>query len=103
MSTSFENLNELLKTHNMTVADLEYIVRYLTNENISAQLAMRRIKSFQALQSKLDDTSDQEAITELKGQLEEKETEFQQKLSERELEIEEIKEEKNSIENQKDK
>lgn len=101
MSNSFETLNELLKSHNMTVADLEYIVRYLTNENISPQLAMRRIKSFQALQTKLEDTSDQEAINELKGQIQEIETEYQQKLSERELALQEIKNQKDSIESEK--
>ncbi len=101
MSNSFETLNELLKSHNMTVADLEYIVRYLTNENISPQLAMRRIKSFQALQTKLEDTSDQEAINDLKGQIQEIETEYQQKLSERELALQEIKNQKESIESEK--
>ena len=55
MSASFETLSELLESHNMTVADLEYIVRYLTNEKITPQLAMRRIKSFEALKTKLED------------------------------------------------
>lgn len=101
MSTSFETLNELLKSYNMTVADLEYIVRYLTNEKISPQLAMRRIKSFEALKTKLEDTTSQDTITDLEAKLKTKDKLLEEELAKKDLEVKKILDEKSSLENKK--
>jgi hypothetical protein len=85
----------------MTIADLEYIVRYLTNESISPQLAMRRIKSFEALKIKLEDTSSQETISELESQLKNKEYALKEELAKKEQEVQKILNEKSSIESEK--
>lgn len=112
MSTSFETLREILESHNMTVADLEYIVKYLTNENISPQLAMRRIKSFEALKTKLEDTSSQQTITELEEELAKKEKLLEDELAKKERllaeelakkdqEVKQILDDKSSLESEK--
>ncbi|MCE7734474.1 MAG: hypothetical protein GPJ54_06325 [Candidatus Heimdallarchaeota archaeon] len=101
MSTSFETLNGLLKSYDMTVADLEYIVRYLTNEKISPQLAMRRIKSFEALKTKLEDTSSQETITDLEAKLKNKDKLLEDELAKKDIEVKKILDEKTSIEDKK--
>ena len=112
MSTSFETLGEILESHNMTVADLEYIVRYLANENISPQLAMRRIKSFEALKTKLEDTSSQQTITELEEELAKKEKLLEDELAKKERllaeelakkdqEVKQILDDKSSLESEK--
>ncbi|MHA2169579.1 MAG: hypothetical protein ACXAB7_06760 [Candidatus Kariarchaeaceae archaeon] len=108
MSVTLESLRELIAKHDMTVADLEFIVEYLVKENISPQLAMRRIKSFDALQAKMEDTSDQDAIQELKEkektlseQLEEKEKILKEKLDEQQKNLKALIDEKTAIEREK--
>ncbi|MHA2253592.1 MAG: hypothetical protein ACXAD7_24750 [Candidatus Kariarchaeaceae archaeon] len=53
---TLESLRDLVEKHELTVADLEFIVEYIAKEKISPQLAMRRIKSFDILKAKLEDT-----------------------------------------------
>ncbi|MHA2091772.1 MAG: hypothetical protein ACW98K_13045 [Candidatus Kariarchaeaceae archaeon] len=108
MSVTLESLRELIAKHDMTVADLEFIIEYLVKENISPQLAMRRIKSFDALQAKMEDTSDQEVIQELKEkektlseQLEEKEKILKEKLDEQQKNLKALIDEKTAIEREK--
>ncbi len=84
MEVTLESLRELIDKSDMTVADIEFIVYYLLKENISPQLAMRRIKTIEILKKKLDNNTDQEMIQELREQLEETEKTLQDKLQERE-------------------
>ena len=94
MSESFESLTALMDSHGMTIADLEYIVKYLIQEKISPQLAMRRIKSFETLKQKLEDNSDQDALKNLQEELSTKEQDFKSQLNQ-------ILEEKTSLEEKK--
>lgn len=69
MDSKLEDLGNLLEEHGINIADIEFIVKYLASENISAQLAMRQIKSFKQLQAKLEDNEDKEKIKELTGHI----------------------------------
>ncbi|MCH8906985.1 MAG: hypothetical protein IH840_07840 [Candidatus Heimdallarchaeota archaeon] len=87
MSKSLESLTELIDSHGMTLADLEYIVKYMVREKISPQLAMRRIKSFDVLKAKLEDNTDHEVIMELKEQIDSQEKSYKIQLEELEGEF----------------
>ncbi len=84
MSSSLESIGELIDSHGLTIADIEFILKYLVREKISPQLAMRRIKSFDVLKAKLEDNSDQEIIKELKEQLDNQGKAYQTDLEEKE-------------------
>jgi len=47
---------ELLKKYGIQIHDLEYILNFMQKENITPQLAMRRIKLFEKLQEKMSKT-----------------------------------------------
>ncbi|MCY3411399.1 MAG: hypothetical protein INQ03_07175 [Candidatus Heimdallarchaeota archaeon] len=77
MSSELDSIKTLLENSDFSIADFEFIVRYLKKENISAQLAMRRIKAFDKLQEKLEDNSDKEEIKKLRQNLSEEQKQLE--------------------------
>jgi hypothetical protein len=47
-----EEIKELMATHGLSKADLEYILNFMKKEKLSPQLMMRKIKSVEALEKK---------------------------------------------------
>ncbi|MDH5400883.1 MAG: hypothetical protein OEY49_00210 [Candidatus Heimdallarchaeota archaeon] len=84
MVSSIEGLVEKLKETGITIADLDFIINFMTNEKISPQLAMRRIKSFEQLKAKLEDDTEKRSIEDLKIKLEQKDQELKSILTEKE-------------------
>lgn len=76
MSEDTDGIKKILDENDISVADIEFIAKYLKKENISAQLAMRQIKSFEKLQEKLDDNADKQKLKELTQELEELRTNY---------------------------
>ncbi len=62
MSNDIDDLKKVLDDSQISISDIHFIIKYLKKEDISAQLAMRRIKSFDKLQEKLNDNKDKEEI-----------------------------------------
>lgn len=69
MSESDISIEELLKKYSIQPHDLEYILNFMQKENISPQLAMRRIKLFEKLQEKMSQTQSDEKVRELTTEL----------------------------------
>ena len=69
MSESDISIEELLKKYSIQPHDLEYILNFMQKENISPQLAMRRIKLFEKLQEKMSKTQSDEKVRELTTEL----------------------------------
>ena len=63
------SIEELLKKYSIQPHDLEYILNFMQKENISPQLAMRRIKLFEKLQEKMSQTQSDEKVRELTTEL----------------------------------
>jgi len=69
MSESDISIEELFKKYSIQPHDLEYILNFMQKENISPQLAMRRIKLFEKLQEKMSQTQSDEKVRELTTEL----------------------------------
>lgn len=69
MSERDISIEELLKKYSIQPHDLEYILNFMQKENISPQLAMRRIKLFEKLQEKMSQTQSDEKVRELTTEL----------------------------------
>lgn len=69
MSERDISVEELLKKYSIQPHDLEYILNFMQKENISPQLAMRRIKLFEKLQEKMSQTQSDEKVRELTTEL----------------------------------
>ncbi|MCE7746920.1 MAG: hypothetical protein GPJ51_00870 [Candidatus Heimdallarchaeota archaeon] len=69
MSERDISIEELLKKYSIQPHDLEYILNFMKKENISPQLAMRRIKLFEKLQEKMSQTQSDEKVRELTTEL----------------------------------
>ena len=63
------SVEELLKRYNIQPHDLEYILNFMQKENISPQLAMRRIKLFEKLQEKMEQAQSDDKVKELTSEL----------------------------------
>ena len=63
------SVEELLKKYNIQPHDLEYILNFMQKENISPQLAMRRIKLFEKLQEKMEQAQSDDKVKELTTEL----------------------------------
>ena len=63
------SVEELLKKYNIQPHDLEYILNFMQKENISPQLAMRRIKLFEKLQEKMEQAQSDDKVKELTSEL----------------------------------
>jgi len=50
---SEDSLKKQMEKHGFSVNDINYIINYMVKESLSPQLAMRRIKSYEALEKKL--------------------------------------------------
>ena len=69
--------DELLTSYNCSIADMEYILQFMKNQKISPQLALRRIKAFDTLEQKMDQSKDtKEKLEKLKSEIEEMNEEF---------------------------
>lgn len=91
MSDSLDHVKSLIEDNNINISDLEFIIKYMLKENISPQLAMRKIKTIELMDEKLKDTHDKDEIKKLKSILEEKS-----------LALQDIKSEKDDLETQSD-
>lgn len=69
MAEPITTLEELLAEYNIQLMDLEYILSFMKKENISPQLAMRRIKLFEKLQEKISQVQSDEKVQELTSEL----------------------------------
>ncbi len=69
MTEQTTTLEELLSKYTIQLMDLEYILNFMKNENISPQLAMRRIKLFEKLQEKMSQVQSDEKVQELTSEL----------------------------------
>ncbi|MHA1911619.1 MAG: hypothetical protein ACTSYA_07970 [Candidatus Kariarchaeaceae archaeon] len=64
--------DELLSSYNCSIADIEYILQFMKNQNISPQLALRRIKAFSTLEQKMEQSKDtKEKLDKLNSEVEE--------------------------------
>ncbi|MHA1259578.1 MAG: hypothetical protein ACTSSG_05830 [Candidatus Heimdallarchaeaceae archaeon] len=63
------SVEELIKQYNLQPHDLEYILNFMKKENISPQLAMRRIKLFEKLQEKMEQAQSDDKVKELTSEL----------------------------------
>ncbi|MCG3215173.1 MAG: hypothetical protein KAS63_00505 [Candidatus Heimdallarchaeota archaeon] len=63
------SIEELFKEFNIQPHDLEYILNFMQKENISPQLAMRRIKLFEKLQEKMEQAQSDDKVQELTSEL----------------------------------
>ncbi len=71
MNETSTSLDALLERYNIAKYDLEYILNFMEKENISPQLAMRRIKVFEKLQEKMKKAESNEKVKELTKELDE--------------------------------
>jgi len=69
MTEGHISIDELLKKHNLQPHDLEYILNFMKKEDISPQLAMRRIKLFEKLQEKMEQAQSDDKVKELTSEL----------------------------------
>ncbi len=69
MTEGHVSIDELLKKHNLQPHDLEYILNFMKKEEISPQLAMRRIKLFEKLQEKMEQAQSDDKVQELTSEL----------------------------------
>lgn len=69
MSETTRSIEELLSKYNIQLHDLEYILTFMQKENITPQLAMRRIKLFEKLQEKMAKAQEDEKVRELTSEL----------------------------------
>ncbi len=69
MAEPITTLEELFAEYNIQLMDLEYILSFMKKENISPQLAMRRIKLFEKLQEKISQVQSDEKVQELTSEL----------------------------------
>lgn len=69
MTEQTTTLEELLSKYAIQLMDLEYILNFMKKENISPQLAMRRIKLFEKLQEKMSQVQSDEKVQELTSEL----------------------------------
>ncbi len=69
MTEGHISIDELLKMHNLQPHDLEYILNFMKKEDISPQLAMRRIKLFEKLQEKMEQAQSDDKVQELTSEL----------------------------------
>lgn len=69
MAEQITTLEELLAEYNIQLMDLEYILNFMKKENISPQLAMRRVKLFEKLQEKMSQVQSDEKVQELTSEL----------------------------------
>jgi hypothetical protein len=69
MTEGHISIDELLKKHNLQPHDLEYILNFMKKEDISPQLAMRRIKLFEKLQEKMEQSQSDDKVQELTSEL----------------------------------
>ncbi|MBA7528488.1 hypothetical protein ES705_20675 [subsurface metagenome] len=69
MAEPITTLEELFAKYNIQLMDLEYILSFMKKENISPQLAMRRIKLFEKLQEKISQVQSDEKVQELTSEL----------------------------------
>ncbi len=69
MTETPSSVEELLKKYNIQPHDLEYILNFMQKENISPQLAMRRIKLFEKLQEKMEQAQSDDKVKELTSEL----------------------------------
>ena len=69
MSERDISIEEFLKKYSIQPHDLEYILNFMQKENISPQLAMRRIKLFEKLQENMSKTQSDEKVRELTTEL----------------------------------
>ena len=69
MTEQITTFEELLAEYNIQLMDLEYILNFMKKENISPQLAMRRIKLFEKLQEKISQVQSDEKVQELTSEL----------------------------------
>ena len=91
MSDSLDHVKSLIEDNKINISDLEFIIKYMLKENISPQLAMRKIKTIEMLDEKLKDTQDKDEIKKLQSILEEKD-----------IALQDIKSEKENLETQSD-
>ena len=69
MTEKTTTLEELLSKYTIQLMDLEYILNFMKKEDISPQLAMRRIKLFEKLQEKMSQVQSDEKVQELTSEL----------------------------------
>lgn len=69
MTEAIKSIEELLSKYNLQPHDLEYILAFMQRENITPQLAMRRIKLFEKLQEKMSKTQEDKKVKELTNEL----------------------------------
>ncbi|MCG3220014.1 MAG: hypothetical protein H7641_01430 [Candidatus Heimdallarchaeota archaeon] len=63
------SIEDLFKKYNIQPHDLEYILNFMQKENITPQLAMRRIKMFEKLQEKMEQSQSDDKVKELTTEL----------------------------------
>jgi hypothetical protein len=63
------SIEDLFKKYNIQPHDLEYILNFMQKENITPQLAMRRIKMFEKLQEKMEQSQSDDKVKELTMEL----------------------------------
>ncbi|MCG3225785.1 MAG: hypothetical protein H7645_02620 [Candidatus Heimdallarchaeota archaeon] len=63
------SIEDLFKKYNIQPHDLEYILNFMQKENITPQLAMRRIKMFEKLQEKMEQSQSDDKVQELTTEL----------------------------------
>jgi len=97
MVSSLEELGVLLEQNDITPADIEFIVNFMEAENISPQLAMRRIKAFDSLKAKAESNSDQEKIRLLEEELQQVKNQLMIKREE----LQELKDQNTGLESEK--
>ena len=97
MVNNLEELGELLQQNDLTITDLTFIVNFMQQENMSPQLAMRRIKAFESIKEKLDDNTDKIRLTELEEEL----AVVKNQLLAKSQEIDQLQNQKTGLESQK--
>ncbi|RMG35574.1 MAG: hypothetical protein D6732_09225, partial [Methanobacteriota archaeon] len=80
--TTEQTLEEVLRSNNIDPADILFIVNYMKKEKMSPQLAMRRIKAFEKLKTKLEEKTTAEKM---------KNEHLAKELSQKTAEIEQLK------------
>ena len=63
------SIEDLFKKYSIQPHDLEYILNFMQKENITPQLAMRRIKMFEKLQEKMEQSQSDDKVKELTTEL----------------------------------
>ena len=84
MTSELDNLSELLQHTHFKTSDIEYILKYLEKEEITPELAMRRIKTIDKVMERLEDNREKEEIKHLNETLTEKEKKLTELVEENE-------------------